>query len=319
MPEIPVPPNITVEKIYQSYVDNNGDWRRDHLGASLIGKECERSLWYTFRWASNPNFNGRMLRLFSTGHSQEKRLINDLKKIGCTVYDVDPNSGNQIHYSDFGGHYSGSLDCIASGFGEAPKTFHIVECKTMNAKAFKNLKGKGVQIAKFEHYCQMQVYMGWSKLDRAMYLVVCKDTDEIYSERIHFDQLVFDGLRDKADRVIFSDTPLSKVGELESFKCRWCEHKAVCHEKKLPEVNCRTCAHSDVINLGGWICGKDNHILTPLEQRTACDCHIFIPQLVPLEVTDANSEFGTVSYGDIVNGPGSILSKDLQEAIEKVC
>lgn len=316
MPELPIPPNPTVEKIYSSYVENIGDWRRDHLGASIIGQECERKLWYTFRWASAPKFEGRMLRLFATGHNQELRLINDLKRIGCVVYDVDPNSGKQIHYTDFGGHYSGSLDAIARGFPEAPKAFHVVECKTMNTKTFKQLKDKGVKSVKFEHYCQMQVYMGWSGLDRAMYLSVCKETDEIYSERVHFDQDTFDQLRLKADRVLFADAPLMKIGEPESFKCKWCDHKDICHGKTLPVVSCRTCAHADVIDDGKWICGKDKHIIHPLEQRTSCNSHIFIPQLVPLELTDADAERGVVMYGDIVNGPGAIASTDLQEAIK---
>ena len=28
------------------------DGLRQHLGASLIGKPCERALWYTFRWTT---------------------------------------------------------------------------------------------------------------------------------------------------------------------------------------------------------------------------------------------------------------------------
>lgn len=315
MSDLPVAQNATTEKIYKTYVKNNGDWRRDHLGASLIGQECERKIWYTFRWCTNPEFNGRMLRLFATGHSQESRLLRDLKNIGIVVYDVDPDTGNQIHYKDFGGYYAGSLDAIAKGFDEAPKTWHVVECKTMNTKSFTYLKSKGVRIAKYEHYAQMQVYMGWSGLDRAMYLVVCKDTDEIYSERVYFDKETYDRLRLKADRIVFADVPMQKIGGPDSFKCKWCEHRYLCHDKKLPEVNCRTCAHSDIVE-NGWVCGKDNHTLEPLEQRQPHPCHVFIPALVPMEQTDADAERGTITYGKITNGPGAISSTELQEWIQ---
>ena len=37
-----------------------------HLGASIIGKDCERALWYDFRWVTRWAFTGRMLRLFDT-------------------------------------------------------------------------------------------------------------------------------------------------------------------------------------------------------------------------------------------------------------
>ena len=46
LPDLTLP---TVEKIYQSYVEHQGDWRRNHLGASLIGKGCERALWWPAR------------------------------------------------------------------------------------------------------------------------------------------------------------------------------------------------------------------------------------------------------------------------------
>jgi hypothetical protein len=37
-----------------------------------------------------------------------------------------------------------------------------------------------------------------------------------------------------------------------------------------------------------------------------------------MEQTDADPEAGTITYGVITNGPGAILSKDLEETIGKV-
>jgi hypothetical protein len=50
---------------------------RPHLGASLIGKECARQLWYTFRWVSSTSHRGQLLRLFRTGHLEEARMVSD--------------------------------------------------------------------------------------------------------------------------------------------------------------------------------------------------------------------------------------------------
>lgn len=316
MPEIPEL-SQTIDAVYKKYVDAATDWRRDHLGASTIGRECERRIWYSFRWCSNPDFDGRMHRLFATGYNQEERLINDLKNIGVEVFDKDPETNKQIHYVDFGGHYSGSLDAIGKGFPEAPATFHVIECKTMNTRGFNKLKEKGVKLTKFEHYCQMQVYMGWSGLERAFYFVVCKETDELYNERVHFDQEVFDRLRLKADRIIFATTPSFKISDSPTdFRCSFCEHKSICHGKKLPEVNCRTCAFSDVIGDGCWKCTRCNTVLDSLQQRSACRKHVFIPQLVPMEQTDADDENGWIAYGDIVNGDGAIPSIELQKYVQ---
>lgn len=61
------------------------DGHRTHLGASLIGRECSRFLWYTFRWVKSAKFDARMLRLFQRGHREEAHMIAMLEGIGATV------------------------------------------------------------------------------------------------------------------------------------------------------------------------------------------------------------------------------------------
>ena len=64
----------------------------------------------------------------------------------------------------------------------------LFECKTMNTKGFKQLKAKGVQEAKPIYWSQMQVGMHLCDLDRALFVTVCKETDEIYMERVRLDK-----------------------------------------------------------------------------------------------------------------------------------
>ena len=305
----------TVDAIYKRYESANTDWRRNHLGASLIGNKCERALWYLFRWAADPKFEGRMLRLFETGNQQESRIVKNLCDIGVTVYDLDPETGKQIRYEMFGGHYAGSCDGIAQGFKES-KAWHILEIKTMNTKTFNQLKKNGVALTKPEHHCQVQQYMKWADLDRAYYFAVCKEDDSIYGERVALDKGIVKGLEEKAERVIFSDNPPLKCNE-ESV-CRFCVFKDVCSGLWLPEVNCRTCAFANPEQNGTWICCRDDHLLCSDEQRAVQDCHVFIPDFINLEQTDADPSLGTIAYGNIVNGPGEILSRDLQEVLDKM-
>jgi len=61
------------------------------------------------------------------------------------------------------------------------------------------LKRHGVKAASYEHYCQMVCYMDYLGFERAFYLAVCKDTDELYSERIHSDPAFATILKDKAE------------------------------------------------------------------------------------------------------------------------
>jgi hypothetical protein len=65
------------------------DGFRWHLGASLIGHECKRYLFYVFRWCFKENFDGRMQRLFNRGHREEERFIEWLEGIDFTVYADD--------------------------------------------------------------------------------------------------------------------------------------------------------------------------------------------------------------------------------------
>jgi hypothetical protein len=50
MTALPPPPAPTKAAIFAAYEAEAGDGFREHLGASLIGKDCERALWYDFRW-----------------------------------------------------------------------------------------------------------------------------------------------------------------------------------------------------------------------------------------------------------------------------
>ena len=121
------------------------DWFLDRLyafvkdlGASLIGRPCERALWMTFRWVEAKKFSGRMLRLFKRGQREEAEFIEELRGIGATVWDKDEN-GKQWTVSACNGHFGGSLDGVATGLPEAPKTVAVLEFKTHSSKSFADL------------------------------------------------------------------------------------------------------------------------------------------------------------------------------------
>lgn len=318
MPDMTLP---TIMKIYGSYNHKQKDWRRDHLGASGIGRECAREIWYSFRWCTVPDIEGRMLRLFEHGNIEETRVLSDLKNIGIEIYERDPETGKQISYREENNkHFSGSVDAIGKGFEEAPKTFHVVEIKSINQKGFQDVCKKGIKDARPVYYAQAQIYMHWTGLDRAFFIVVNKNTDEIYGERINHDKAFSDSLVAKAKHIAFSDNPPARLytNGKDAFGCRFCEHKAVCHEGKLPEISCRTCAFADPIPDGTWLCTRTKKPINSQEQRAGCDWHIFIPAVVPLIQVDAHPGSCQIIYQDgIVNGNCAIASKDLQARIPK--
>jgi hypothetical protein len=302
---VAIPPfDSTVTRIYDWYAsEEKKSPPRPHLGASIIGRECERQIWYSFRWVQPSQFQPRILRLFKTGHLEETRLVGDLAAIGAQIQAFDLKTGRQFSFKDFGGHFSGSLDGICLGLIEAPKTWHLTEFKTHNDNSFKKLVKAGVAEAKPEHYAQMQVYMGASHaqseypiLKRALYLAVNKNDDQIYAERIEYDESAYLRFREKARRIIFANKPLVRISEKpDAFCCKFCDFQKMCHGKKLgqfvkPEKNCRTCTHSTPKEDGTWFCEKWNKILGQQEQREGCDKHLYLPQLLPFELVDVTDD-----------------------------
>ena len=158
-------------------------------GASIIGKSCARALWYDFRWVTPSRFSGRLLRLFETGQLEEDRIVRNLRATGATVLELDPETGRQFRVEAHGGHFGGSLDGVAIGLLEAPKTWHVLEFKTHGVKSFADLTAKGVVLAKPQHAAQMQIYMHLTGITRALYMAVCKNTDALHIERVEADQL----------------------------------------------------------------------------------------------------------------------------------
>lgn len=265
----------TVEAIYQGYV-NKRDPMRGHLGASLIGRECERELWYGFHWVLESDFTGRILRLFQRGQLEEKVFEDELRLAGVHVQTIDPKTNKQFKVSTHGGHFSGSMDGIAEGILEAPKTAHVLEFKTHSDKSFKDLTKNGVEKAKPEHFAQMQVYMRLGKLTRAFYLAVNKNDDSLYSERFKLDKTYADQLIDKALSIITAEEPPKRISENPSwYKCKFCNYNSICHGEVIALTNCRTCKHSTPVLTGNadWSCTKHGGFIPIDFQRKGCDQH----------------------------------------------
>ncbi len=244
---------------------------RTHLGASMLGGECARALWYGFRWATRPSHSGRILRLFNRGHLEEARFIAMLLTIGCTVYQQDAN-GNQFRISDAGGHLGGSTDGVVVGVPDLPEGMPaLTEFKTHGEKSFLKLKKEGVKSAKFEHYVQMQLYMLKLKLTVALYMAVNKNTDEVYAEIVLFDSIIAERYLDRGIQLVFTEEAPKKLNESPGwFECSFCDHKKLCHLRGEPDKNCRTCEMSFPKTDGTWICRIHDAVIPKEVQLRGC-------------------------------------------------
>lgn len=234
------------------------DGFRSHLGASLIGRDCSRQLWYSFRWIDGKDVTGRMYRLWNRGHLEESRFIGWLRGIGFEVQDFT-DDGKQFRIAGVFSHFGGSLDSKI----KFPERYGVVqacalgEYKTSNTARFSKLCENGVKIEKPEHYAQMCSYGRKYNLPFALYLCINKNDDDIHVEIVPLDFKYAEQLEQKAARIISSRTPPARISDNPNYQdCKWCDFYETCHKGKRPNINCRTCANSYPNQNGGWTCAK---------------------------------------------------------------
>lgn len=290
MGNIPQIANGIKRAIDEWCVKEFSDEPREHLGASVIGRECDREIWYSWRWFSKARFKRRdretgeeldvepsMRRLFQRGHAEEDRFVSYLRGIGCEVYEFDPNrkradgSPDQFKISDVDGHFGGSADAIVkiparlTGFPE--DVWAIGEFKTYGVNAWKKLKAKGGlgRDVKFEHLCQFSTYAFKYNLRFSVYLAICKNDDDLHVEFHQIDQTLGERMLIRANSLIRSRRPPNRISNTPTdYKCTFCDSRDVCHFGKAPLKNCRTCVHSMPIENARWACEKFKH--APIER-----------------------------------------------------
>ena len=280
------------------------DKPRGHLGFSRIGYDDSRTLWLDFRWSLPSDFTARTLRIFQAGHDGETTIINLLKQAGFQVWDMNPETGQQWRVTFCGGHFSGSADGIIKGLPGFEDIPHLLEIKTAKASKFKEFVRKGVKQANPVYWYQVQGYAAQDALNlpAALFIVLNKDTSEIYAERVEREPGIFDRLHQKAAEIIASDTPPASIYkdktwfELKYHSDAW---NAVYWGEQLPAQNCRNCRHSCPIIEGHgarWYCRRYAYDI-PLDfQRTGCIDHNYLPAMMPADFVSIHDKHNAVEY-----------------------
>ena len=279
-----------LEEIDEYCVRTYDGGHRSHLGASLIGRECKRYLWYVFRWCLHEKTTGRQQRLFNRGHREEARFIEWLEGIGFKVWfenrDEGPNEKGeypQYRISDVMGHFGGSLDGIAI----LPERYGIeepvlLEFKTNGTGAgFNKLADDGMPIAKPEHFAQTSTYGKKYNFRYCVYLNINKNDDSLHVEVVKLNHSLGEQMIMKAEQIILSQTPPARLSDNPTFhKCGYCHMKEVCHKGAVVEVNCRSCAFARPVENAEWFCEVHNGNIPKDFIAKACPSYKAITQNV---------------------------------------
>ena len=214
--------------------------RRSYLGASRLGHPCERALQFEFAGApvdEGADVPGRTLRVFAIGHALEELAVRWLRAAGLRVYTRkgDRPDGEPFGFAVAGGRIRGHLDGVVAeapaGLGlEVPALW---ECKTMNARNWRETAARGVAVAKPVYAAQIALYQAYMAAsipgiadNPALFTAINKDTAELHHELVPFDAALAQRMSDRAVRILRATDAgelLPRIAAARDFhECRLC-------------------------------------------------------------------------------------------------
>lgn len=204
---------------HQSAIEDD---TRDYIGASSIGSECLRQIWYQFKGVKGDSVSPKIRRTWSIGSRLEGLIIEWLVQAGVKVYSLD------VGYSSKGVPlFRGHVDSLVV----INKKNCILEIKTAKDASFKIFVTKGVKVWNPQYYAQIQSYMGMSELHSAYILVLNKDSSEISDELVLFDAEFYKKLEDKALMIAGAVSEPPRInGSPLFYKCKMCRFNKGCHQ-----------------------------------------------------------------------------------------
>ena len=212
-----------LKKIIEAYQARDDDEARDYIGASSIGSECLRQIWFQFKGVQAQKVPTKFRRTWAIGKILEGLVVDWLVNAGVKI-ERCATTFHAKNVPSFRGHIDAYIY-----FG---KKRSILEVKTAKDASFKIFDKKGLKVWNPQYYAQIQSYMGMSG-DHSTYIIVLnKDNSEIADEYITFDKAYYDKLEDKALMIANAVVQPPRVnGSPLFYQCKMCKFNKTCHSK----------------------------------------------------------------------------------------
>ena len=224
--------------------ENQAEASREYLGGSRLGVACERALQFEYAQAPKDDgreFNGQTLRIFAAGHLFEDMAIRWLRLAGFDLYTTKGNrpGGEQFGFSVADGRIRGHVDGVINDGPTLPGFPALWECKSMNARSWRDTVKHGLAASKPVYAAQIAVYQAYMEpsvpgisSNPALFTAINKDTAELHHELVTFDGGLAQRMSDKAVRIIQA----TEAGELlpriaqsaDFFECKFCSWSDRC-------------------------------------------------------------------------------------------
>lgn len=198
------------------------DEPRYYIGASSIGSDCLRQIWYQYKGVKAEEVPTKFRRTWAIGKKLEGLVVDWLKDAGLLM-DLE----YQIYRARNVPIFQGNLDGIVF----LGKTKAILEIKTAKDSSFKIFIKKGIKVWNPQYYAQIQSYMGMSGIHSTYILVLNKDNSDLSDELVKFDKEFYEKLEAKALMISKAVTAPPRVhGSPLFYKCKMCKFNKTCHK-----------------------------------------------------------------------------------------
>lgn len=214
---------------------------RDYLGASRLGVACDRALQFEFLHTPRDDaFSGQVLRIFAAGHVFEDLAVRWLRLAGFELF-TKRRDGQPFGFSVASGRIRGHVDGIINNApDDLGLSFPMLwECKSLNAKSWKDTAKKGLADSKPIYAAQVAIYQAYMEAsvpgiskNPALFTAINKDTAEIYHELVPFDVARAQKASDRAVRILKASDHQEILARFtndpEHFECRFCPYRKTC-------------------------------------------------------------------------------------------
>ena len=212
-------------KIIEENLPYRPDEKRTYIGASSIGSECMRQVWYGYNDYPSEPYTNRTIRIFETGKKLEGLVLGLLEDSGVTL--------TRIYWDLFDEelpYFRGHVDAMWLWTARRePRA--VIEVKTAKASMFNQFKNHGLRAWSPLYYSQVQAYMGMSGVHTAYVIVMNKDNCDLWDERVDFDPMFYEELKMRAVSIHAATTPPPKVSNSPGwYICKLCKYRKECHK-----------------------------------------------------------------------------------------
>ena len=202
------------ELIDQFYTENQKNREQTRFYITDAGK-CPRAVFFKFKNAPKEPIEARLMRIFEHGESIHRNIFNILYrlKIGCTT--EIPIPPQEI--------VSGRADAILCVNNEN----YVLDIKSINSMLFRKLNEP-----KEENVYQIQLYMHFFGIKKAILLYVDKDQQNLKEFFVDYDEKLCKDLMDKfyvlKGQIEEDIVPARLADYPKNWQCIYCQYKDVC-------------------------------------------------------------------------------------------